>query len=341
MPARWDHLLLPPSAFRLRRSAITLLEVIVAIVVIAILIELGTVLVQHSRESARSNRCDDNLQRLGRAVQMHVEKHGHYPTDGWGWLWLGDPDRGRGHDQPGSWEFCILPYVEGSESMAIPKGLAGQTKAEAIVNLCSTPLANFVCTARRQAQTLPGQVKLATNDNFKIPSRQAAKSDYAINTGDYAGGQPGASQITMIPKTMEEAKDPAFKWYDTSQYTGISFGRSEVRPSELKKGTAQLYMIGEKAIKAENYLTGLDHGDNASMYSGFKNDNGRAASGGPQQDQEKTHDSVFGSAHADYWLAVFCDGSVHKMSYKIHRAVHKQLANRLDATSIDEKFDLN
>jgi type II secretory pathway pseudopilin PulG len=324
-----------------QRVGVTLLEVIISIVVIAILVELGIVFSQRSRESARTNQCDMNLERLGRAVLLHHEKQGHYPTDGWGWMWLPDPDRGWGSDQPGSWAFCVLPYLEGSQSLAVSKGLKGQAKAEAIANLCSTPIATFACTARRQPQTLPVKVKLVTNDSFKIAVRQAAKSDYAINTGDYAGGEPIRQEITMIPKTIAEANDPSFQWYDTSQYTGISFGRSEVRSSELKKGTSKVYMIGEKVVKPEGYLTGADKSDNASMFCGFKMDNGRAASGGPQQDEKKTHDTVFGSAHADHWLAVFCDGSVHRMAYNINHTLHKQLANRTDSTGITTKFDLD
>jgi type II secretory pathway pseudopilin PulG len=326
---------------RFSRRGISIVEVIVAIVVIAVVIELGVLLLTRSRESARSNGCEKNLQAIGRALLLHHEKNGHYPTAGWGSMWLGDPDRGRGKDQPGSWEFCILPYIEGSDVPMIPKGLSGQAKSDALVTLCSTPAPMFSCSARRQPAALPVKEKLATNDFLKLPIRLSAKSDYAINTGDHGGGGPGASQSKQIPKNWDEVKDPSFQWYDTSKFTGISFGRSEVKSSELKNGTSKVYMLGEKTVEPDGYLTGTDKGDKASMYCGFGSDNGRSASGAPSVDDKIVHNTVFGSAHPDSWLAVFCDGSVHHMSYKINRSLHRQLANRLKEAGIKGKIDLD
>jgi type II secretory pathway pseudopilin PulG len=330
------------DANRLQRTGITLLEIIIGLVVIAVLIELMIPLLLRSRESARATACEDKLKQLAQAVTRHHERIGHYPTGGWNRSWLGDPDRGYGREQPGSWEFTILQYLEEPGVPTVRKGLTGKTKSDAIVSLCSTPLPIFVCTARRQSTALPLHgVELATNDSFRVPLHLVSRSDFAINAGDYGMAKPTDKESSMVPKTLEEGNDTSFQWYDTSKYNGISYGRSEVKSSELKQGISKVYMLGEKAIKPSCYLNGTDKGDNASMYSGFDDDNGRTAATTPQRDANKSHDSAFGGAHPDFWLAVLCDGSVHRMNFNIDKNLHKRLANRLTSKGLPATLSLD
>jgi type II secretory pathway pseudopilin PulG len=311
------------------RAARTLLEVIIGLVVIAVLVELALPFILRSRESARASACEEKLAQLAQAVTQHHAKIGHYPTGGWNRAWLGDPDRGYGRGQPGSWEFSVLPYLESTSTSLVRKGLTGKAKSDAIVSMCTTPLPVFVCTVRRQPAALPLHgVDLTTNDALKLPLHLVARSDFAINAGDFGTAKPTDKESSMVPKTLEEASDPAFQWYDTSKYNGISYGRSEVKSSELKQGISKVYMLAEKAIKADCYLTGTDKGDNASMYSGFDDDNTRTAAALPERDTVKAHDSAFGGAHPDFWLVALCDASIHRASFNIDRTVHKRLASR-------------
>jgi prepilin-type N-terminal cleavage/methylation domain-containing protein len=49
---------------------------------------------------------------------------------------------------------------------------------------------------------------------------------------------------------------------------------------------------------------------------------------------------MFGSPHAGAWHAVFCDGSVHSISYDIDYMVHGRLGGRNDGKSVDQtKFE--
>ena len=100
------------SSFIVCRSAFTLVELLVVIAVLEILAALLLPAIQSAREAARRSRCQNNLRHIGVAVQAHVTAHKYFPTNGWGFLWVGDPDRGFGAQQPGGWVYNILPFVE-------------------------------------------------------------------------------------------------------------------------------------------------------------------------------------------------------------------------------------
>ncbi len=73
---------------------------------------------------------------IGLAFHNHHDAHGHFPSGGWGHRWVGDADRGAGHEQPGGWMYNILPFVEqgtmrmGYETAALlDKLMAGRPEA--------------------------------------------------------------------------------------------------------------------------------------------------------------------------------------------------------------------
>lgn len=92
-------------------------------------------------------------------------------------------------------------------------------------------------------------------------------------------------------------------------------------------------MAGEKYISSVNYLTGLDDGDNESMYTGQNNDNYRVTFLPPCRDQrEEPYTTRFGGAHAAASHFVFCDGSVHGISYDVEPASFKVYGSRNNLT---------
>jgi prepilin-type N-terminal cleavage/methylation domain-containing protein len=320
------------TAMLRRARGITLIEILIVISIIGLLVALTLPAIQGARESARLTECKNNLRQIGLAVTIHHDTHGYYPSGGWAFCWVGDPERGRGKEQPGSWAFSILDYIEQSSIWQMVEGKTGMAKSEAIVKINATPVGIFTCVTRREPMALPidkVEPGLKTNDTNKLPILFGYRGDYAINTGDFGTAEPPEP----FPKNIEELESPDVKWYETDEYTGISFGKSEVKMAEVTDGASKTYMVGEKTINPINYLTGADYGDNDTVYSGFDEDNGRSAAQTPQRDGPRSRVTSFGSAHPSVWNVVFCDGSVQSMSYTINAETHKRLANRSDGNT--------
>ena len=310
-------------AARVRR-AFTLVELLVVIFIIGMLIALILPAVQASRESSRRNSCRNHLKQLGLGMLNHEASQGRFPTGGWGFAWVGDPDRGSDKRQPGGWAYSVLPYVEQNNLAQIGKGESDAQKKNDVTVMVQIPVGVFNCPSRRSTELS----ELAQNPppkNFNLVAK-VAQTDYAVNAGDTGvGGGPG-------PKSLAEGDDPNYPWNDISKGNGICYLRSEVYLSEIRDGLAQTYLIGEKYLNK-----GFDPGDDQSMYSGYDYDTFRWAkkNSPPLKDGKIMAPDRFGSVHATAWNAVFCDGAVHSISYMIDPEIHRRLANRRDGLVTD------
>src|SRR5215208_1969930 len=95
-----------------RRDGFTLVELLVVIAIIGILVALLLPAVQAAREAARRNQCKNNVKNIALGCLLHEDTHKFLPSAGWGRKWSGDPNRGYGENQPGSWIYNILAYIE-------------------------------------------------------------------------------------------------------------------------------------------------------------------------------------------------------------------------------------
>ncbi len=303
-----------------RRPGFTLIELLVVIAIIGILIALLLPAVQKVREAANRVQCTNNLKQIGIGLTNHLATYRYYPSDGWGYNWVGDPDLPSGPNQPGGWMYSLLPFVEQEQLHKLGAGLDTNGKKAALAQVIKTPLPLFNCPSRRPPRLYPTSKVYHNAD----ATGTAAKSDYAANTGSQQADEWAG------PSNMNDGLNPNYNgWPNTAQYTGVMFLRSQIAASDISSGMSNTYAAGEKYLDPAHYKTGSDKADNESMYAGFDNDNSRSTRNAPLQDQWGHDDPYrFGSIHVGSCNMLFCDGSVRAVNYAIDPAIHLKAGSR-------------
>ena len=296
----------------------TLVELLVVLVIISILLGLLLPAVQQIREAARRGVCENNMKQLALACINHEHNVGTFPSGGWGPSFVGDPDMGTGKNQPGAWLFSILPYLEQNDNYMLAtdgdKATITTTQKEGAVKTVTTPMAAFLCPSRRTpGEQLPILNGAAFINSNNVPQPYSVcKSDYAANSGSVKGTnsyQSGTYILDSNPRvnTNIAGTEPS-SWnpvWDSSndnvidKSDGIMHRRSSVCMDDIIDGTSKTYLLGEKTVCPNFYLTVQDTfvpltessegtytaiGDQRCAYSGCNDNNHRSAGVEPQQD---------------------------------------------------------
>ena len=327
--------------------AFTLVELLVVIAIIGILIALLLPAVQSAREAARRMQCSNNLKQDALAALQHESAMGYFPTGGWGYGWVGDPDRGFGATQPGGFFYNILPFLE---QQTIHDMGAGETdadrKKDITLQMAQTPLAMFSCPSRRQPAAYPVRSSRNWLVNASKPSDLSQgwfRADYCVNGGSKQvswGYGPSSYSAADVGNGFADAEK-------LSSINGLSYQRSQVTIAQIRDGTSNTYLLGEKYLRPEDYYSGDDHGDDEPALGADDldmhcwtcydpaNPNGYGTFQPRADKPGYTTNVAFGSPHAGTFNVAFCDGSVRSMSYTVDRLAHKYLGDREDGQVID------
>lgn len=296
-----------------RRWGMSLIEVLVVIGIVAVLVGLLLPAVMGVREAAARLKCQNNLKQIGLALHGHHTATECLPSNG-GWdgkqtipavgggevsvkvfekflsitypYGVGDPKRGV-RDQPGSWLYAILPYVE----------------QEAVYKQreWSQPVALYSCPSRRQSLA-----RLAPEDEYGVYLTGGwtwARTDYAGNAKMFLGrpiclqfesvGDGLSNTLLVAEKAMHPTNYDTGTWYwDEPYFVGGSGGTVrgfgpkagdgvQVVRDDPKMGFAFRYNWGSqhrggiKALFADGSVRGLSYTASPALVIAILTPNGR------------------------------------------------------------------
>jgi prepilin-type N-terminal cleavage/methylation domain-containing protein len=288
------------------RPGFTLVELLVVVAIIGVLVALLLPAVQKVREAANRVQCKNNLRQFGLGFHNHHDTLGFFPTAGNNWYTPpvyvnGTPATGLAQDA--GWGFQILPYIEGDNAW---RGNGGTTDNQRQRIAVGAVFKVFFCPTRRLPMTVTyydGYISDPNNPNDNVTHALC----------DYAGSnQTGTGAVRA------------------------SWQGPLTRFADIEDGTSSTLLIGEKRLDKQA-LGQPQLDDNEGYTDGWDWDTMRDSTLQPGQD---TYNGIqghneFGSSHVISFNTVFCDGSIHSLSYNIDLTVLTNLGNRADGNVID------
>jgi prepilin-type N-terminal cleavage/methylation domain-containing protein len=306
-----------------RRTAFTLVELLVVVAIIAVLVALLLPAVQAAREAARRGQCGNNLKQLAVATEAHKALIGHFPTGGWDGS--SAPVAGGGNDwrQPGGWCYVLLPFME------------QQAVYDAVNQTMPVPV--LACPSRRGSSLGPGP---------------AVMTDYAGNRGAWSSTPTSSDRVTVFGWQAVVSTQPtdADGWATVSGTSGLNalqpillgtgtvptggviFAGSSLTPALIRDGASNTYLLAEKYVPRTAYATGTT-GYSRWAYVGDSSDTLRGGHRPPESDSVSWNanlEGAFGGPHVGVFGAVMCDSSVKFLDFGISPNVHFLLACRAD-----------
>lgn len=190
-----------------RRSAFTMIELLVVSAVIAILAALLLPAVQQAREAARRTSCQHNLRQFGLALHNYHESHSRFPP---GYVYRKGT---QGNAAGAGWGALLLPFLD---QAAVYHALS------------------FESPLYSPANQLARVVRLPV---FLCPSDTVSGSGF-VEMGDLPEQYAMASYVGSFgPPDLDESPE---------QRAGLFSRNSSVSLAEIGDGTSNTLMVGER-----------------------------------------------------------------------------------------------
>lgn len=324
-----------------RRSAFTLLELLVVIGILAVLIGLLIPAVQKVRATAAQLDCSNKLRQMGLACHTHIDEKGHLPP-AYAWVYSEwdptkirnvstfPPPRLRPWDRlpidffvdptdPGwGWAVYLLPYLgQGNLYKQINFERPNRSPFDGIRELRVIPLPIFTCPSDRE--TGPFMVSNISGDRL-----------FWASTNSYAANYGAEGLMTMFPE----------------QGNGTFFRNSAVTMKDILDGASNTILIGERpALFARSPWVGamsngmLKTTENAPVFTSSmlpSNAMPMARFGRKPINDPWVEPYDFFSPHPSTINFVFADGSVHALRFNTAIPVLQALATRAGRDVVGE-----
>jgi prepilin-type N-terminal cleavage/methylation domain-containing protein/prepilin-type processing-associated H-X9-DG protein len=303
-----------------RRTAFTLVEVLVVMTIIGILVGLLLPAVQAARESARRAQCANNLKQLALAAHQHHDAKGHFPTG----LVPIDAKRDRFDGGTNLW-VELLPHLE---QWPLHRRWDYEDYRNNLAGGSTAHVAQVLSVLLCPSDPLPEPVHQL--QGFDWADAHYALSSYGGNAGTRSFGHPG------VPQSRD----------------GIFFKGRSIRLADVTDGSSQTLLLGERSHHDPEYdrltaaldpafypLAGWGAWGSAGSQYGSQGDvllgsiapiNYRVppGSGEDNWDWEDFRLSAFGSGHGGGANFAFADGSVRFVKESIAPEQLRALSTR-------------
>lgn len=320
-----------------RRFGFTIIELLVAITIIAVLLAMLLPAVQQARASSRSAQCKNNLRQIGLATINFHDVNGAFPPARIMPRPGAPPELACGRGSV-TWFVRIMPYLE--QGNLAKEWDARLPFADHDQDIRDQALPIYVCPSRRSTDNARCETTTAT---LIAPCGcQGQQTFIGGATGDYAGNHgdlsPGAYGFTtdfywggfgsgvLISSRAFCADDTPRGWLDKISYR------------DVLDGTSNTFLAGESHVNPGGMNVAPEDG---CIYDGwhFSFSARIGGPGVPVASGSKYVDTrlySFGSAHAGRSHFVLADGSVRAVSTTIDETIYGRLCNRADGEVVGE-----
>ena len=350
-----------------RRSAFTMVELLVVILIILILISLLLPAVQQAREAAKRTQCASRLRQIGLALHNYHITIGSFPPSYMyvpGTTWNSDVRL----DEQWGWPVFLLPFMEQAQLFnelevmefklvqwfidvgPIVATLPAQEERRIRLELPKTHLAVFRCPSDRSDDLLLRKLREFDRGNG---------CDYLLRTDmDLERYEPATSNYMGVAGYFRRAYN--FK------NNGVFFGASDINFSDISDGTSNVFCVGERdeRCRAGTWI-GVNNPKGTDDHVGVWYVQGLVSEKLNHPDMDNCQRG-FSSAHPTGANFLMCDGAVRFISdgieFKLtdhewfwvdprgddpdyitqtrarHMGLYQRLGMRADGAAIREKY---